>query len=344
MKVPSFVSEAVMKYAQTKRLNPHLLLYRYLYGGKIEKDKDKDKEIDKVTPLKTFISKADTNIVKHIRARQKAAIEQMTRYKSVTRTFQLVDRMVVGLGIPSSFENGLLLDWVHGVPYINGDAIKGAARSYASEPNQEIDSQQFTQIFGTQKEKTDQIKAGKVIFFNAYPVSDSNLFDIDILTNHYPGYYTGQDIEPPGDWHSPNPVPFLAIRPEVSFEFTVMSEYEELAIQAMDWLENALIKRGMGAKKRVGYGHFLGTDSDSQVNKIVMPVLDEAEKLIQKIKGLQKSQIPGMAGTLLKDIENLPSPDMQKQVANVLISQMDKKARKKQKGKPWMQKLNEILA
>ena len=188
-----------------------------------------------------------------------------------------------------------------------------------------------------------------MFFFNAYPTSDSNLFDIDILTNHYPDYYTGKNSDAPGDWQSPNPVAFLAIKPDVTFEFTVVSESEELAVQAMNCLQNALIKRGVGAKKRVGYGHFLSSRADHPAGeapkeKIIIPVMDESEKLIQKIKGVQKAQIPGMAADLIKDIEALPSVDKQKEVAKVLLSQMDKKARKKKKGKPWMKKLNEILA
>ncbi|ETR70711.1 MAG: CRISPR-associated RAMP protein, Cmr6 family [Candidatus Magnetoglobus multicellularis str. Araruama] len=352
MRLPQFVFETVKNHTKTKKTNPHLLLYRYLYGGKSDSHKSSNSDSKTTTELKNnFIYKADTNILKHIRARQNAAIQQMKAYKPVSKTFQLVDRMVVGLGIPSSFENGLLLDWIHGVPFINGDAIKGAARSYASERMQENETQPFMKIFGTLKKEeknTDQVNAGKVIFFNAYPTTDTNLFDIDILTNHYPAYYTGQNSEAPGDWHSPNPVVFLTIRPDVKFGFTVASESEELATQAMDWLENALIKRGMGAKKRVGYGHFLSSDADlsdnsvSEKKSIVIPALDESEKLIQKIKGLQKAQIPGMAANLVKEIESIGSPEKQKDVANALILQMDKKTRKRAKDKLWMKKLNDF--
>ena len=144
MKLPAFISQTIAAHTKTKKTNPHLLLYRYLYGGKSGTNKDN-------THVKIlndqFIYKADTQMLKHIRARQKAAIQQMTSYQPVTRAFQLVDRLVIGLGIPSSFENGLLLDWIHGVPFINGDAIKGAARSYASEGMKKNDPQQFINIF-----------------------------------------------------------------------------------------------------------------------------------------------------------------------------------------------------
>ena len=40
---------------------------------------------------------------------------------------------------------------------------------------------------------------------------------VDIVNNHHPTYYRGEG--PPGDWDSPNPVYFLAVRPGTAFSF-----------------------------------------------------------------------------------------------------------------------------
>ena len=100
---------------------------------------------------------------------------------------------------------------------------------------------------------------GKVVFFDAFPEMNQELFDVDIVTCHYGAYYTPETDPPPepGDWYSPKPIPFLAVRKGVKFRFAVASSEEGLATQAWTWLKNALMRRGMGAKKHIGYGHFI---------------------------------------------------------------------------------------
>jgi len=255
-RLPAFSSHIMNDW--DKNINPHLLYFRYLKAIKSD-SKNNNSDI-----LKQFCSKADTSMIKIIRERQNAAIDQIRGYQTICKaSFSLVDRLVIGMGIPSSFETGMLLDWIHGIPFINGDAIKGATRAYGWEhiqkTNNTNEKDMFKSIFGTmnkEEEKSSDVWAGKVIFFNAYPKKDDGLFEVDIITNHYGPYYTGSPPEPPGDWHNPNPVPFIAIKAGTSFEFALSSENDALANQAMEWLKEALCKRGIGAKKHVGYGHF----------------------------------------------------------------------------------------
>ncbi|MEE4356571.1 MAG: type III-B CRISPR module RAMP protein Cmr6 [Desulfococcaceae bacterium] len=350
--LPGFSENHVKNYLNENRAraNPHLLFYRYLYGGNSEKNKGILSE--------QFCPKADTAMAKHLRLRQDAALLQWEKNfpqgKVCRASFELLDRMVVGMGISSGFENGLLMDWVHGVPFINGEAVKGAARAFAEEMKDDLDEKtlgDFRKIFGTlrkDKLETSDISAGKVIFFDAYPEADRDLFDVDIITTHYGPYYTNTTPEAPGDWHSPNPVAFLAIKAGVSFRFSLASESEELAEKAMEWLQAALIRRGMGAKKRVGYGHFVpieNPDTASESNPLTKMSITsgEAGSLIMKIQNIQASKIPGSATDIVKDIEALPQQEDQVVAAKVMIGRLNNKMLSKNKKKDWMKTLKTIL-
>ena len=69
-------------------------------------------------------------------------------------------------------------------------------------------------IWQPEKEEEDDVFMGKVVFFDAFPEMNQELFDVDIVTCHYGAYYTPETDPPPepGDWYSPKPIPFLAVR------------------------------------------------------------------------------------------------------------------------------------
>lgn len=257
--LPDFTkTKTVECISSGNKINSHLLYYRYLNGT----NNDKRFKILK----EKFIPHVDTSMLSCLQKRYEKSLEQIKgrKYTVLYELLKLVDRMVMGMGISSSFENGLLLHWIHGIPYINGEALKGAARSYARERLNEKDANQkeeFRRMFGT-FEKGDidsrNISRGEVMFFDAFPVNRdaNNLFDIDVVTCHHNGYYTEDIPREPGDWESPVPVPFLTMRAGIQFKFAVASKDKNLAERAWEYLKNALILRGTGAKKRVGYGHF----------------------------------------------------------------------------------------
>jgi len=165
-------------------------------------------------------------------------------------------RMVIGLGGESVYETGMTLHHIYGFPYIPATAIKGIAHHYATEnKHKDIDA-----IFGVdEKEASDkQAKRGKIIFFDAFPTGEITLSP-DIMNNHYPDYYDGGK-KPPADWQSPRPIFFLTVK-KTSFKFVLgmkpkdQEQYPNLLAKAIKLLEEALTKKGIGAKTAVGYGY-----------------------------------------------------------------------------------------
>ena len=216
-------------------------------------------------------------------------------------------RLIVGLGAGHVLETSLTLHHIFGIPYIPGSALKGVVRmvsfwKIADELNiksdkdveklqeqlydKEISNSDSDEIlkhkllFGTQKFK------GLLVFLDAYPEIQNNqqIFELDVMTPHYQGYYTRNQV--PGDWEHPNPIPFLTVKKGITFCFNVLFDKfraerlltlkdEEFPNQAKkiikewfnenlfilsqdvkDWIKEALTEFGVGAKTRLGYGIF----------------------------------------------------------------------------------------
>ncbi len=173
--------------------------------------------------------------------------------------FPLSWRMVIGLGGTHPQETSMTLHHIYGIPYIPGSAVKGVTRHWvilSKFNNDEVAAEgdeDFKNIFGT------QTQAGKVIFFDAYPVGNITL-KMDIMNPHYPDYYSGKkkdskEIPPPADWQNPNPIKFLTVE-KTMFNFYLASRDSELLNKAAKWLKEALKKYGIGAKTSLGYGLF----------------------------------------------------------------------------------------
>jgi CRISPR-associated protein Cmr6 len=216
-------------------------------------------------------------------------------------------RLVVGLGAGHVLETSLTLHHIFGIPYIPGSALKGEVRmvnfwEIVSEENkksdkeiQELQEQLYDKeisnsdsneilkhklLFGTQKFK------GLLVFLDVYPEVQNNqqIFELDVMTTHYQGYYTKNQV--PGDWENPNPIPFLTVKKGITFCFNVLFDKfraerlltlkdDEFPNQAKNiirewfndnlskisqdvkvWIEEALKEFGVGAKTRLGYGIF----------------------------------------------------------------------------------------
>jgi len=106
------------------------------------------------------------------------------------------------------------------------------------------DERKIIEIFGNQQQK------GKLIFLDAYP-NNFEGFDIDIMNNHFPNYYEGN--EPPADWQNPNPITFLAIPVNTGFIFYFKnsSVYDG---NLKEDLKSAFETIGIGGKTASGYG------------------------------------------------------------------------------------------
>jgi len=168
-------------------------------------------------------------------------------------------RFIVGLGNPSVYETSFTLHHIYGFPIIAGQAIKGVVRNYVikehyqGDENSALKCPKFYNIFGNQ----DQ--AGKVIFFDSYPVTEP-ILDFDIMNPHFNDYYS--DKKPPTDDQKPIPIQFIDIvgekkihdmksiqtrymissgikhNTEVDFRYFEVNNLDELIIKALS--ENGL--------------------------------------------------------------------------------------------------------
>jgi len=162
--------------------------------------------------------------------------------------FEAASRFVTGLGRSHPVENGFAWHHTLGTPYLPGSSIKGLVRSWVrewtDEPPEDVD-----RIFG----KGGSV--GAVCFLDAIPTRSPRLEE-DVITPHYAGWDEG---EPPGDWRSPVPIPFLVTAAGAKLLFAVLPRAgaapEDLE-RVWTWIEEALDWAGAGAKTAVGYGRF----------------------------------------------------------------------------------------
>lgn len=185
--------------------------------------------------------------------------------------------LTLHLSRTSSLENaGLCLHPIYGFAYLPGTGLKGLARAYA-ETVENADAELVRAVFGNEPGEPAKEKqcAGSIIFHDAWPTQWPRLF-VDIVNNHHPKYYEGKDA--PGDWDAPNPVTFLAIKPETTFEFTLAKRRtdvsQEILENAQKWLNGALTHLGCGAKTAAGYGYFKATDEVEAAPPSSRPIVD----------------------------------------------------------------------
>ncbi|MCX6678357.1 MAG: type III-B CRISPR module RAMP protein Cmr6 [Methanothrix sp.] len=172
--------------------------------------------------------------------------------------------MVSGLGRSHPVENGFAWHHLLGIPYLPGSSVKGMVRSYATcwlDGQNNVDKADLMRIFGPRDPKDGPIHVGSVIFMDALPILPVRL-KAEVMTPHYNPYYAG-DNEPPGDWHSPKPIPFLAVDEGQVFLFGILPRCPGDGAdcsRASEWLSDALNVMGAGAKTSSGYGRFSKVD------------------------------------------------------------------------------------
>ena len=186
--------------------------------------------------------------------------------------FTSESRFVTGLGRSHPVENGFAWHPTLGTPYLPGSSVKGAVRAWVKSdsrtPGSGSDSpipdgaiRRIQRLFG------DPGSAGGICFLDAVPIAPVQL-EADVMTPHYAGW---TEKDPPGDWRSPVPVPFLVTASGTSFLFGIVpcgAVTAEDLNDVMSWLCLALAWSGSGAKTAVGHGRFrrddAGTDSLTQ--------------------------------------------------------------------------------
>lgn len=194
-------------------------------------------------------------------ARQLRLIEKLD---GQALTLITATRFATGLGRKHPIENGFAWHHTLGTPYLPGSSVKGLLRAYVREW---VSPEVATELFGQEDFKQDAC-VGKWIVFDAVPTKPVQL-EADVMTPHYGPYYQGN--EAPGDWHSPIPIPFLAVAREQSVQFAFAPRNPANTGKDANgdpitkdtiagWLRSALHWLGAGAKTNSGFGVFRDID------------------------------------------------------------------------------------
>ena len=173
-----------------------------------------------------------------------------------------VSRFVTGLGRSHPVQNGFAWHPTLGTPYLPGSSVKGLVRAWVTlDTDPKPDRQTIERLLGGSD------TAGTICFLDAFPIAPVRL-EADVMTPHYAGWTTD---DPPGDWCSPTPIPFLVTAPKTPLLFGLvprgMASASDLDT-VRGWLKCALAWSGAGAKTAVGYGRFTdATDSTEELRK-----------------------------------------------------------------------------
>jgi CRISPR type III-B/RAMP module RAMP protein Cmr6 len=203
----------------------------------------------------------DNDFIEKLSKRHLDNAKALTQNSLLVQEFTPDWRMVTGMGEASVYETSMTLHHVYGIPYIPASTIKGVLRHYLNEL--EDGKKHIEKIFGESDtvSSTKRPVRGTCVFFDAFPLTAPRI-ELDVMTPHYPDYYTGD--KPPADWQSPNPIHFLTIGKGTRFRFIVGTPGLDDAMKGTlrKWLEEALQHRGMGAKTAVGYGYWEKLDAN----------------------------------------------------------------------------------
>ncbi|MDH7596698.1 MAG: type III-B CRISPR module RAMP protein Cmr6 [Methanothrix sp.] len=201
--------------------------------------------------------------------------------------FRTTAPFVTGLGRSHPVENGFAWHHTLGVPYLPGSSVKGIVRAWAR-LWRNLDNGEIRRIFGPDGAGS----VGSVIFLDAMPVRPVEL-KAEIMTPHYGPYYRG-DKPPegwPADWHSPVPIPFLAVAEGQEFLFGVIPRKEATqdCEKVIGWLKEALQEIGAGAKTAVGYGRFACIEAETPEEAAPEPMTPGREWLEKLAEEMGKS-------------------------------------------------------
>lgn len=202
-----------------------------------------------------FNFRFDNDFISKLADRHLNNAKALSEENLLVREFTPDWRMVTGMGEASVYETNITLHHVYGIPYIPASTIKGVLRHYLNEF--EEGKNHIERIFGEGDavSSTKKPVRGRCIFFDSFPLTAPRI-ELDVMTPHYPEYYTGD--KPPADWQSPTPIHFLTIGKGTRFRFIIGTPGidNDLADKLSKWLKEALQNRGIGAKTAVGYGYW----------------------------------------------------------------------------------------
>ncbi len=168
---------------------------------------------------------------------------------------------VTGTGNSHPVENGFLWHHTLSTPYMQGSAVKGIMRSWLENQlgygvDEDDNHSELKRYFGSETKESSDNQAGNLIFFDALPIAQPKL-KVEIMTPHMGDYYADKGKTAPADWHSPNPIPLLAVE-QISLLFCIAPRLGKIDAQELAQLsialQNALANMGAGAKTQTGFG------------------------------------------------------------------------------------------
>ncbi|MBP7796716.1 MAG: type III-B CRISPR module RAMP protein Cmr6 [Elusimicrobiales bacterium] len=246
-----------------KDINPSLYLDKFI--GPVD-EKDAKVELKKVTELNSIYNpKSRDNVLKNL-----PGFEQ--------KKFKTNSPFTLHLSGNSVLENaGICLHPVYGCVYIPGSGIKGLARHYAEQVwlksnETEENKKLIIDIFGNEntEKKHENLRAGKIVFHDAFPEKAENILEVSINNCHHQDYYTSEGKNPPGDWENPVPTYYLNVKMGTTFIFSISLRQDikveedkgKLLSNTWEILVGALANFGIGAKTSSGFGIFTETDKN----------------------------------------------------------------------------------
>lgn len=205
--------------------------------------------------FKTDFSKIDFNTIntKHIHSIEKTGLNLVSFCNHPDW------RLVVGLGTDTVYETGITLHHIYGFPYIPGQAVKGALRSFiineffgqieGDKKSGAFSDPLFCDIFGCPKKSFyDEARQGLIWFFDAFPTSAPEL-EVDIMNPHYGEYYSGNGNVPPADYLNPVPIPFLTVGEKTKFKFIIGAKKDkQKALKVYDKDKSQMTKQLLNHK------------------------------------------------------------------------------------------------
>lgn len=197
-----------------------------------------------------------------------------------------------GLGREHPVENGFAWHHTLGTPFLPGTSVKGMVRAWAKTWEQ-AEEQDLSRIFGPEP-LAQEAGVGSVVFLDALPTGPV-ILKAEIMTPHYGPYYQNGDI--PGDWHSPTPIPYLAVASQQRFLFALMprtpADREDCA-RAFEWLSAALQFAGAGAKTATGFGRFT-VDPEAKARNAKQAKELEAQKQAEAAQQARERELGGLS-------------------------------------------------
>lgn len=224
----------------------------------------------------------DVELLKPVWRRREAMLAELAGRRYAVRRLLASPhwRLVVGLGDRANpSEVGLSLHGTYGWPVIPGSTLKGATCAWAVANDK--DAARIASIFGAPRPRPEDSDGasdstgatdpdlsaarGTVSFLDALPAGAAVSVVRDVLTPHVQAYYrttaprSRDTPDPPGEWHNPVPVEFLAVA-SGSFAVDLVGRDEDDLREAAAWCRSAIDDIGVGAKTSSGYGYLEATE------------------------------------------------------------------------------------